>query len=120
MYVDFIEGDNRDSVSFLFERIGHKEGSDKFILAVRDGLGMSESKLVWWVSMFDKYHKHEDYTYSNLLKTRKHFKNIAFTYLDSGDYNMFSSWIKNWSNLLIVCKYAYPEKWLVKNLEDIR
>lgn len=120
MYVDFESGNQKDAVSLLINKIGHKDGSDRFILAVRDGLNMSGSRLVWWVNMFDKYHKHEDYSYANLLKTRKHFKNIAFTYLDSGDYKMFGSWIKNWSNTLIVCRHAYPEKWLAKNLEDIK
>jgi len=115
MYVE-----NKDSVSYLIDKIGHKEGSDRFILAVRDGLGMSGSRLVWWVNMFDKYHNHDDYTYANLLRTRKHFKNIAFTYLDSGDYKMFTSWIKNWANVLIVCRHAYPEKWSIKSLEDTK
>jgi hypothetical protein len=115
MYVE-----NKDSVSHLIDKFGHMEGSDRFILAVRDGLGMSGNRLVWWVNMFDKYHNHEDFTYANLLRTRKHFKNIAYTYLDSGDYKMFTSWIKNWSNLLIVCRHAYPDKWLVKNSEDTK
>jgi hypothetical protein len=120
MYVDFVEGEHKDAVLYLIDKIGEKEGSDRFILAVRDGLGMSGSKLVWWVNMFDKYHNHGDYTYANLLRTRRHFKNIAFSYLDSGDYKMFNSWIKNWSNVLVICRHAYPEKWLIKNSEDIR
>lgn len=114
------EEKNKDAVWELMEKIGHKEGSDRFILAVRDGLSMSGSRLKWWVNMFDKYHNHDDYSYANLLKTRKHFKNIAFTYLDSGDYKMFESWIKNWSNTLIVCRHAYPEKWSAKNSEDTK
>jgi hypothetical protein len=114
------EDKGKDEVWTLMDKIGHKEGSDRFIIAVRDGLEMSGSKLTWWVNMFDKYHNHEDYTYNNILRTRKHFKNIAFTYLDCGDYKMFNSWIKNWSNVLIVCRHAYPEKWSVKSLEDIR
>jgi hypothetical protein len=120
MYVDFVEGEHKDAVLYLINKIGQKEGSDRFILSVRDGLGMSGDKLVWWVNMFNKYHKHSDYSYANILRTRRHFKNIAFSYLDSGDYKMFSSWIKNWSNVLVICRHAYPEKWLVKNLEDIR
>lgn len=115
-----VEDKGKDEVRTLMDKIGHKEGSDRFILAVRDGLGMSGSRLVWWVNMFDKYHNHEDFTYANILRTRKHFKNIAYTYLDAGDYKMFTSWIKNWSNLLIVCRHAYPDKWLVKNSEDTK
>jgi hypothetical protein len=120
MYLEFVKNKHKDAVSFLIDKMGHKEGSDRFILAVRDGLGMSGQRLVWWVNTFDKYHKHENYTYNNILKTRRHFKNIAFTYLDSGDYKMFESWIKNWSNTLIVCRHAYPDKWLAKNSEDTK
>lgn len=120
MYVDFVDGKHKDAISFLIDRMGHRYGADKFILSARDALGLSGSRLVWWVGMFDKYHNHDDYSYPNLLKTRKHFKNLAFTYLDSGDYKTFESWIKNWSNTLIICRNAYPEKWLIKNSEDIR
>lgn len=115
-----IEKDKKDAVTDLINSMSHITGSDRFILGSRDGLGFSGSKLVWWVDIFSKYHKHDDYSYEALLMTRKHFKNIAFTYLDNGNYTMFNSWIKNWANVLIVCRHAYPEKWTTKNLEITR
>jgi hypothetical protein len=120
MYIEYIDGENKDAISFLIDKIGKKEGSDRFILAVRDGLNMSGDKLVWWVDLFNKYHNHDDYSYANILRTRRHFKNIAFTYLDSGNYKMFNTWIRNWSNMLIVCRHAYPEKWSVKTSENTK
>lgn len=120
MYLDYIEGNNKDAITFLIEKIGDREGADKFILAVKEGLNLSGEKLVWWIDIFNKYHQHDDYSYSNILKTRRHFRNIAFTYLDSCNYKMFHLWIKNWSNTLVVCRHAFPEKWSIRNLEDIR
>lgn len=120
MYLKFIDGENKDAIMFLMNEIGHVEGSDRFILGCRDALGLYDEKLVWWIDLFSKYHKHNDFSYESLLRTRKHFKNIAFTYLDNSNYNMFNTWIKNWSNVLIVCRHSYPEKWSVKNLETTK
>ena len=121
MYIEYMErSDKQDAVTYLIDKLGHLDGSDRFILAVRDGLGLSGNRLVWWIDTFHKYHNHEDYSYANILRTRRHFKNIAFSYLDSNNYKMFNSWIRNWSNTLIICRHAYPEKWSVKNLEDTK
>jgi len=120
MYLDFIEGEQKDAVTFLVDRLGHKDGSDRFILAVKDSLRLSNQKLVWWIDIFNKYHNHPDYNYESLLRTRRHFKNIAFTCLDNGNYKMFNVWIKNWADLLVIFRYAYPERWETKPLENIK
>lgn len=120
MYLKYMESAEKDAVKFLIDNLGHIEGADKFILGSRDALKLSGQKLVWWVDMFNKYHKHDDYSYESLLMTRKHFKNVAFTYLDNSNYDVFNSWIRNWSNVLIICRYSYPEKWSVKSFETIK
>lgn len=119
MYLGYEEKEN--AVMYLLDKIGHKDGADRFIYGVKEGIGLSGKKLVHFVYMFEKYHHHNDYSYASLLRTRKHFKNLAFTYLDQGDFKLYNSWIKSWSNLLIICRQAYPEKWKIKNtFEDIR
>jgi hypothetical protein len=121
MYLKYKDGDCEDAVVFLINELGHKDGADRFIYGVMEGLGLSGRNLVHYVHLFNKFHHHDDYSYANLLRTRKHFKNLAFTYLDDGDYKTFNSWIKHWSNLLIICRHSYPERWKIKNnFEDIR
>jgi hypothetical protein len=120
MYLEYKESGEDDAVSFLIKKLCNKDYHDTLILSARDALNLSGDSLVWWVGMVDNYHKHPDFSYNNLLRTRKHFKNIAFSYLDDGNYEMFSRWIKNWSDLLIVCRYAFPELWESKNSETIR
>lgn len=117
MYLEYKESSGTDATSFLIEKLCKKDGHDRLIFAAKESLGLGGDKLVWWVGMIDNYHAHPDFSYNNLLRTRKHFKNIAFSYLDKNDYKLFSAWIKNWSDLLIVCRHAYPELWESKNSE---
>ena len=120
MYLEYKESEESDAVSFLVKKLCHKDKHDRLILSVRDSLNLSGDRLVWWVGMLNNYHVHPDFSYSNLIRTRKHFKNIAFSYLDDGNFDMFSRWIKNWSDLLIVCRYAYPDLWESRNSEFIK
>lgn len=118
MYVKFMDSGREDAVEFLIEELCKIDGHDRLILAAKDALRLSGPKLVWWVGMLHNYHKHPDFRYDNLLRTKKHFKNIAFSFLDEGNYKMFSVWVKNWSDLLIVCRHAYPELWEFKNSSE--
>lgn len=100
-----------DANDFLYKFFsGYKNGID-FVDSSAQSLKLSGRALVWWCGMIHNYHQHPDYTVENLLKTRKHFKNIALRYLNDQQYGVFKTWIDNWSNLLIVTNHLDPSLW---------
>ena len=99
-----------DATQWLIDELYKVDGATDFIYAAREVLGLTGSRLVWFVGMFDNFHNHPDYLMSNLIRTRVHFKKIAMSKLDENDYKSFRAMIKNWSEVLAVCRYLDP-KW---------
>lgn len=98
-------------MEFLYNHFSKFKGGIDFVDSSSTALQKSGSDLVWWCGMVSKYHQHPDYTPESLIKTRKHFKNVALRYLNEQDYVVFKSWIENWSNMLIVTNYMDPSLW---------
>lgn len=108
--------DSVNAIEFLYGKFGDLNGGLDFIDAVHLGLKKTGRELVWFCGMFDNYHNHNDYSIDNLLRTKKHFKNVALGFLNKQEYDPFNTWIKNWSNTLIICNYIAPDRW--ENVKD--
>jgi hypothetical protein len=100
-----------DEFVFLYKVFGDYDGGIQFVDASAEALKLSGRDLVWWCGMIKNYHHHPDYLPGSLVRTRKHFKNLALRYLNSGEYDTFKTWIRNWSNMLIVGNFLAPELW---------
>lgn len=100
-----------DAMEFLYSRFGVYDGGIDFVDAVHTALKKKGRDLIWFCGMFHNFHNHDDYTIENLLRTKKHIKNIALGYLNKQEYDLFNVWIKHWSNTLIVCNHIAPERW---------
>jgi hypothetical protein len=100
-----------EALPFLRDFFANIEGGIDFVHSSKEALKLKDRDLVWWCGMMHNYHQHPDYSTENLLKTRKHFKNIALGYLNSQEYGVFKTWISNWADLLIVTNYMNPHMW---------
>lgn len=97
-----------DATKWLVEEMCKVDGSTDFIYAAKEALDLNKEKLVWYVGMIDKYHNHPDMLVPSLTRTRVHFKNIAMSFLHKKDYKMYRVWMKNWIDLLAICRYLDP------------
>jgi hypothetical protein len=103
------KGSSVNEVDWLVEEMCKVDGSVDFIYASREVLNKKGDDLVWWVGMIDKYNNHPDLLMPSLRRTRVHFKNIAMSYLHKSDFKAYRVWIRNWSDLLAICRYLDPE-----------
>jgi hypothetical protein len=104
-----LEKETPDATEWLVNEMCKIDGAVDFIYASREVLNKNGRDLVWWVGMIDKYNQHPDLRMSSLMKTRVHFKNIAMSYLHKSDFKAYRVWIRNWSDLLAICRYLDPE-----------
>jgi hypothetical protein len=98
-------------MEFLYDFFSKYKNGIAFVDASMNSLKLQGRDLVWWCGMVHKFHQHPDYTTESLMKTRKHFKNLALTYLNDQEYKTFKSWIGHWSDLLIVTNFMDPYLW---------
>lgn len=97
-----------EAAKWLVEEMCKVDGASDFIFAAREVLGLHGEKLVWFVGMIDNYHNHDDMLMPNLIRSRVHFKKIAMTKLGEQNYKEYRAWIKNWSDMLAICRYLDP------------
>jgi hypothetical protein len=87
------------------------EGCEKFVHSCKQVSKTDGIDLVGFVSTIMKYHNHDDLSIGSLIRTRKHFKNLAFTYLDKDEDEKFRSWMNNWIDMILICKKVNPNEW---------
>lgn len=110
MYSKFKQS-NESPYDFLRKELSDVPGYEKFLDAMETAANIKPRDSVFWVGIFMKYHDHPTVEIDDLLRTKKHFKNLALTYLNQGDYALYRSWINNWSKLLAICHKIEPTAW---------
>lgn len=102
MYIKY--NDSTDALSYIKERLSKYPGSSEFADCLKYTTNKDGKDLVGLATTLVKYHRHDDLKIDSLLKSSAHFKNLAYSYLDEGRYDMFRLWIVNWSYMKGVCK----------------
>ena len=123
MYHKFLNSglEPEQAEEYIVSELSNLKGCEKFVHSCKQVSNTDGIALVGFVSTIMKYHNHDDLSISSLIRTRKHFKNLAFTYLDRDEDDKFKAWMNNWVDMILICKKVNPNEWEKKRfLENTR